>query len=40
MLCALLAGCGPLRAGEVLGLEVGTHISPDWRTWMEGNARL
>ncbi len=32
MLYALLAGCGPLRAGEALGLEVGKHISPDCRT--------
>jgi hypothetical protein len=31
-LYALLAGCGPLRAGEGLGLEVGKHISPDFRT--------
>jgi len=29
---ALLAGCGPLRAGEALGLEIGKHISPDCRT--------
>jgi hypothetical protein len=32
VLYALLAGCGPLRAGEALGLEVGKHISPDFRT--------
>ena len=32
MLYALLAGCGPLRAGEALGLEVGKHISPHCRT--------
>lgn len=32
MLYALLAGCGPLRAGEALGLEIGKHISPDFRT--------
>src|SRR5947208_17003671 len=32
MLYALGAGCGPLRAGEALGLEVGKHISPDFRT--------
>lgn len=32
MLYALLAGCGPLRAGEALGLEIGKHISPDSRT--------
>ncbi len=32
MLYALLAGCGPLRAGEALGLEVDKHISPDCRT--------
>ena len=31
-LYALLAGCGPLRAGEVLGLEIGKHISEDCRT--------
>jgi integrase len=31
MLLALLAGCGPLRAGEALGLEI-KHISPDHRT--------
>ena len=29
---ALLAGCGPLRAGEALGLEIGKHISPDFKT--------
>ena len=32
MLYSLLAGCGPLRAGEALGLEIGKHISPDFRT--------
>jgi len=32
MLCALLAGCGPLRAGEALGLEIGKHVSQDCRT--------
>src|SRR5438094_5900372 len=32
MLYALLAGCGPLRAGEALGLEIDKHISPDFRT--------
>src|SRR6266404_2208190 len=32
MLFALLAGCGPMRAGEALGLEIGKHISPDFRT--------
>ena len=32
MLFALLAGCGPLRAGEALGLEIGKHISPDCHT--------
>jgi hypothetical protein len=32
MLYALLAGCGPLRAGEALGLEVDKHISRDFRT--------
>lgn len=31
-LCALLAGCGPLRAGEALGLEIDKHISEDCRT--------
>ena len=31
-LYALLAGCGPLRAGEALGLEIGKHISEDFRT--------
>ncbi|MGB9506520.1 MAG: site-specific integrase [Candidatus Acidiferrum sp.] len=31
VLYALLAGCGPLRAGEALGLEV-KHISKDFRT--------
>jgi hypothetical protein len=32
VLYALLAGCGPLRGGEALGLEIGKHISPDCRT--------
>ena len=32
VLYALLAGCGPLRAGEALGLEVAKHISADCRT--------
>ena len=32
MLFALLAGCGPMRAGQALGLEIGKHISPDFRT--------
>jgi hypothetical protein len=32
VLCALLAGCGPLRAGDALGLEVDKHISPFFRT--------
>jgi integrase len=32
MLFALLAGCGPLRAGEALGLEIDKHISEDFRT--------
>lgn len=32
ILYALLAGCGPLRAGEPLGLEIGKHISSDFRT--------
>jgi len=29
VLYALLAGCGPVRAGEALGLEIGKHISKD-----------
>lgn len=32
VLYALLAGCGPLRAGEALGLEIGKHVSHDCRT--------
>lgn len=32
VLYALLAGCGPLRAGEALGLEIDKHISKDCRT--------
>jgi len=32
VLYALLAGCGPLRAGEALGLEIDKHISEDCRT--------
>jgi hypothetical protein len=32
MLYALLAGCGPMRAGEALGLEIDKHISEDFRT--------
>jgi hypothetical protein len=32
VLYALLAGCGPMRAGEALGLEIGKHISEDCRT--------
>ncbi len=32
VLYALLAGCGPLRAGEALGLEIDQHISEDCRT--------
>ena len=32
MLDALLAGCGPMRAREALGLEIGKHISEDCRT--------
>jgi integrase len=32
VLYVLLAGCGPLRAGEALGLEIGKHISEDCRT--------
>jgi hypothetical protein len=31
-LYALLAGCGPLRVGEAMGLEIGKHISKDYRT--------
>jgi hypothetical protein len=32
VLFALLAGCGPLRVGEALGLDVAKQISPDFRT--------
>jgi hypothetical protein len=32
VLYALLAGCGPLRAGEALGLEIDKHVSDDFRT--------
>ena len=32
VLYALLGGCGPRRAGEALGLEIGKHISEDCRT--------
>jgi integrase len=32
MLYVLLAGCGPLRVGEALGLEIDKHIFPDCRT--------
>jgi integrase len=32
VLYAFLAGCGPLRAGEALGLEIDKHISSDFRT--------
>jgi hypothetical protein len=32
VLYALLAECGPLRAGEALGLEIGKHICKDCRT--------
>jgi integrase len=32
MLYTLLAGCGPMRAGEALGLDIGKHISEDRRT--------
>ena len=32
VLYALLAGCGPLRAGEPLGLEIDKHITNDCRT--------
>jgi len=32
MLYARVAGCGPLRAGEALGLELGKHFSLDFRT--------
>jgi len=31
VLYALLAGCGPLRAGEALGLEIYKHISDNLR---------
>ena len=32
VLYALLAGCGPLRAGEALGLKIDKHLSEDFRT--------
>jgi integrase len=32
MLYTLLAGCGPLRVGEALGLEIDKHISEDFRS--------
>jgi len=32
VLYALLAGCGPMRAGEALCLEIDKHISEDCRT--------
>ena len=32
VLYALLAGCGPMRVGEALGLEIDKHLSPDFRT--------
>jgi integrase len=32
MLYALLSGCGPLRAGEALGVEIDKHISDDFQT--------
>lgn len=32
VLYALLAGCGPLRVGEALGIEIDKHISEDCRT--------
>src|SRR5262249_9229334 len=32
MLYELLGRCGPLRGGEALGLEIGKHISADFRT--------
>jgi len=32
VLYAVLAGCGPLRVGEALGLEIDKHISSDFRT--------
>jgi hypothetical protein len=32
VLYALLAGCGPMRAREALGLEIDKHISEDCRT--------
>jgi integrase len=31
VLYAMLAGCGPMRAGEALGLEIDKHISKDCR---------
>jgi hypothetical protein len=31
LLYALLAGCGPLRVGEALALEIDKHISEDFR---------
>jgi len=39
MLYALLAGCGPLRAGEALGLEIDKQISEDCRTLYIREAR-
>jgi hypothetical protein len=42
MLYALLAGCGPLRAGKALGLEVGKHYLarlPNALHHSEGQAR-
>jgi hypothetical protein len=32
VLYTLLAGCGPMRAGEALGLEIDKHVSKDCRT--------
>src|SRR5215469_11372129 len=32
LLFQLLAGCGPMRAGEALGLEIDKHISKDFHT--------
>jgi Phage integrase, N-terminal SAM-like domain len=32
VLYALVGGCGPLRVGEALGIEINKHISPDFRT--------
>ena len=40
VLYALLAGCGPLRAGEALGLEIRKHISEDCRTLPPENLEI